>query len=255
MKRGATSPSPPLPIPACKHSRPGKVPRVRVSCIHQPVTLLLQGSASAAPLVCPGRVPASSLHYCFSEKQGASVSFLFYCQEHIHHGSSECTGIPIWPLLPAAGTDWPVVSLPSETRSLGLRTAPKMGQYFCLLFMESTPALPGLSRTKAVRKESLVPLGKDLSYSCSSPACALANHLGRRLVSLFRFTRMETVRFRDSESDSFVTSPSPCVKPLPFHALNRWPDPEPQGEPANRPYSRPTFQICKSFWTMGPSIM
>lgn len=61
--------------------------------------------------------------------------------------------------------DWPVVSLPSETTSLGLRTAPKMGQYSCPPFMESTPALPGLSRTEAVRKESLVPLGKDLAVT------------------------------------------------------------------------------------------
>lgn len=63
--------------------------------------------------------------------------------------------------------DWPVVSLPSKTRSLDFRTAPKMGQYSCPLFMGLTPALPGLSRTEAVRKESLVPLGKDLAVTAA----------------------------------------------------------------------------------------
>lgn len=103
MKREANSPSrmsvPPVPIPACVDSRPGKVPRVRESVvlkakpsIRQPVILCLQVPAPAVALVCPGRFLASLCPYFTVPFLTASVFLLFLLLSgmlSVQDGSSE----------------------------------------------------------------------------------------------------------------------------------------------------------------------
>lgn len=142
MKRETSSPSrlcvPPEPIPECMDSRSEKVLGSALRSTGQtkcPSTCLSSCFFKCLPWLQPWFVLQVFQRPCSTMPFLKSRVVLFLSFFIVRNTQSMMVALSTQA---SPYADWPVVSLPSERRSLGVRTAPKMGQYSCPFFVEST---------------------------------------------------------------------------------------------------------------------